>query len=96
MIPSEDGKNYVFIVGCPNGIDWSIKHIADEVIFESEKGSIGKLPLEDYKNMVLKFTNEIENFYGDPNDKIVPEEDLDKNAFNQFWKEWKELKSKCK
>ncbi|PQJ21965.1 hypothetical protein [Tenacibaculum sp. SG-28] len=96
MIPDEDRNNYVVIMGCPSGIDWKIKHFNEEVIFESEKRTKGKLAFNDYKKKVIDFTNEIEKFYGNPKDKIVPEDEFDKNAFNQFWAEWAELKTKWK
>ena len=96
MIPNEGGENYVTITGCPNGVDWKIKHTNEEVIFESVNGTTGKLAFKDYKDIVIGFTNEIERFYGNPKDKIVPEEEFDKNGFNQFWAEWEELKNKWK
>ena len=96
MIPDENGNNYVHIMGCPNGVDWKITHQNEEVIFESEKGSKGKLLFDGYKKMVLQFTDEIESFYGNPDDKIVEEDEFIKNGFRQFWAEWKELKTKWK
>ena len=94
MIPDENGANYVVIMGCPSGVDWKIKHRNEEVIFESQKGTKGKLTFEDYKEKVLDFTREIENFYGKPEDKIVPDDGFYKNGFSQFWAEWQELKIK--
>lgn len=66
------------------------------MIFESEKGSKGKLPFDDYKKMVLDFTDKVEMFYGSPDNKIVPDEEFDKNGLKQFWAEWMELKEKWK
>ena len=96
MIPDESGNNYVVIMGCPSGIDWKIKHLNEDVIFESEKGTKGKLSFNDFKKKVIDFTNEIERFYGNPKDKILPEDEFDKNGFIQFWAEWEELKTKWK
>lgn len=94
LIPNERGENYVVISGCPRGIDWRIKHKDEEVIFESKKGTKGKMSFEEYRKRIIDLTNEIEIFYGNPKDKIVPEDEFDKNGFNQFWAEWKELKNK--
>jgi hypothetical protein len=94
MIPDENGENYVVITGCPNGIDWKITHFNGTVIFESKQGNKGQVSFEEYKKIVLKFTNDIENFYGNPNDKIIPDDDFDRNGFKQFWSEWRELKTK--
>ncbi len=96
MIPDENGENYVVIMGCPNGIDWKIKHTDNVVTFESPKGAKGTLLFEEYKQLVIDFTNEIEEFYGNPQDKILPDEEFYKKGFNQFWSEWVELKNKWK
>jgi hypothetical protein len=96
MIPNENGQNYVVILGCAEGVDWKIYHSNEEVIFESKKGTKGKLSFDEYKIKVLNFTDEIEKFYGDPNDKIVSDEDFYRNGYKQFWTEWFELKNKWK
>lgn len=93
-IPDENGEDYVVIVGCQSGVDWTITHKNQTVIFESEKGSIGKLSFDEYKNMVLKFTDEIEQFYGNSDDKKVPNDEFEQKGFKQFWNEWKTLKNK--
>lgn len=92
MIPDDNGENYVTIMGCPSGIDWKITHKDSIVEFESEKGSKGQLSFLEYKLIVKNFINEIEDFYGKPEDKNVPDDEFDKNGFDQFWNEWRELK----
>lgn len=91
MIPNDEGRNYVTIIGCPTGLDWSIKHLNNDVIFQSQKGTEGKLSLNDYKTLVLDFVSEVTAFYGNPNEKNLPEEQFELEAFNQFWAEWDEL-----
>ena len=93
MIP-DDNKNYVIIQGCNLGIDWNIKHINKTVEIITENGDKAIIGFEEYKTKILDFTDEIELFYGDPNQKVVPEDDFDQNAFRQFWAEWTELKTK--
>lgn len=93
IFPDTNNKNSVIIPGCGSGLDWKISHHNSMVAFESENGSKAQLSLDEYKKMVLEFTNVIEEFYGNPEDKIVPEDELDKDGFNQFWAEWKKLKS---
>nr|WP_294861968.1 hypothetical protein [uncultured Fluviicola sp.] len=95
LIPDENGLNHVVIIGCPTGLDWNIEHLADSVIFRSQKGAEGKLSLEEYKTLVLNLISEIELFYGDPTEKHLPEEQFELDGFNQFWAEWNELKNKC-
>lgn len=95
LIP-DDEKNYVTISGCNSGVDWNIKHINGNVHFTSLKGTEGILTFDQYKNMILDFTDKIELFYGNPNEKEVPNDEFDQNGFKQFWAEWKELKSEWK
>ena len=96
MVPDEKGGNDVLIMGCPNGIDWKIRHSNGAVIFESEKGAEGRLLFTEYKSLVFNFISEIEDFYGDPTDKIIPDEEFDRSGFYQFCAEWNELKNKWK
>ena len=96
IYPDSGRKNSVIILGCTDGVDWKIFHHKRRVVFESEKGSKAELSLDKYRKMVLEFTNEIEKFYGNPKDKVVPDDEFEKDGFNQFWAEWKELKDKWK
>ncbi|WP_324026341.1 hypothetical protein QSV08_02660 [Maribacter sp. BPC-D8] len=92
MIPDEK-KNYISILGCNEGVDWNIKHENGYVKLTTEKGTVAIISFELYKNIVLDFTDRVESFYGDPNEKEVPNEEFDQNGFRQFWAEWTELKT---
>lgn len=92
LIPNEEGQNHVVIVGCPVGVDWSIKHLEGEVLLTSEKGTKGKLPFCVYRDMIIDYANRVEAFYGDLGKKVI--DDYDQDGFRQFWAEWKELKKK--
>lgn len=92
IIPNEGSENYVVIVGYPNGVDWSVKHQNGDVILTSEKGTQGKIPFDTYRKMIIQYANKVESFYGKP-DRKVPNES-DRKGFEQFWAEWRELKSK--
>lgn len=94
IYPNTQKKNHVEILGCPNGVDWKITHQDGMVFFESERGSNAELSFIEYKNIVLKFVNEVERFYGNPKNKSIPEEPETKEGFIQFWAEWNELKEK--
>jgi len=99
-IPNEQGKNYVQIMDCNSGVDWSIHHIAEDsqlantVVYKSITGANGKLLFDDYKKMVLKFAEDIEQFYGNPIDKDIGNDDWTIRGFKQFWAEWKEHRIK--
>ena len=83
------------IPGCGSGVDWRINHQNSMVSLESRNGSKALLSLDEYKKMVLDFASEVEGFYGDPEDKIVPEDEFEKDGFNQFWAEWEALKTRA-
>ncbi len=95
IIPSDD-KNYVTIWGCPEGIDFSIKHNNGNVIITYKKEIKAITSFENYKTQILDLTDEIEIFYGDPNKKDVPKDEFEQKGFKQFWSEWTELKTKWK
>lgn len=95
MIPNKE-KDYVLICGCNRGIDWNIKHVNGIVEFTTEKAVKTKIPIDVYVNQVIEFTNLVEQFYGNIDEKKVPKDDLDQNGFRQFWAEWNNLKSETK
>lgn len=94
IFPNDEKKNFVDIHGCPHGVDWKITHRENDVIFESEKNSKAKLTFQEYRKIVLDFTDEVERFYGNPKDKVVGGDSYDCDGFIQFWAEWRELKRK--
>jgi hypothetical protein len=94
IYPNEDKKDFALIMGCGDGVDWKINHLKDRVAFETATGTKAELLFEEYRKMVLEFTDEIEEFYGNPNNKVLPDDEFEKDGFNQFWTEWREKKDK--
>ncbi len=91
LIDTSEEPHYLVVMGCPNGIDWNIQHKNNFVELSTEKGEKAVLEFSEYAKMVLDYVNEIENFYGDINQKVFDHEE-DKETFQMFWKEWAELK----
>ena len=73
-------------------MDWKVTHHDNLVTLESEVGTKATMPLNDYKEVVLKFVDEIEVFYGDPEDKAVSEDEFEHKGYKLFWAEWRALK----
>ena len=48
MFPDSSGEN-VHISGCPNGIDWTVRHIAGAVELILEDGYTVTVPMADYR-----------------------------------------------
>ncbi len=87
-IPDEKLEN-VEIVGCPNGIDWSVIHDGDKVILELEDGTREIVNIEDYKKAVYQFADKVEAFYNACTPKILPDNDeFTRNGYLAFWNEW--------
>ena len=94
MIANEEG-NKVEIIGCDQGLDWSVKHKAGLVIIEADKNLKTTYYYLQYKKEVLNFIGEVENFYKKAKERVLPEDELDREGYLVFWKEWKSLKEKA-
>ncbi len=87
MCPDEELQNVV-IIGCPNGVDWSVKHDGDEVILITESGKEIRVPIEEYKKEVFRFADEIEDFYRKALPRKKPSDQYEADGDTAFWKEW--------
>lgn len=87
LIPDEAGEN-VHISGCPNGIDWTVRHIPGGVELTLEDGYTVTVPLSDYRREVLAFAEKIEDFYHACPPRPQPEDDFDRKGWQTFWREW--------
>ena len=101
MMFLEKGDEFATTLGCIHGIDWTVKHKDGMVELTTERGNKTSLPFDFYKNKILDFVNEVEAFYGDPNEKTPYEKNKNNNdgyetpaVFAAFWREWRFLKQK--
>ena len=83
-----DAMDNVTIVGCDNGIDWSVTHDGNNVILELEDGTKESVSIEEYKSEVFKFADKIEAFYKSCTPKIMPNDKYSQNGYIAFWNEW--------
>lgn len=97
MYYSEDGTK-VEIFGCPVGIDFNIIHKKNYVELITASGTTVTIETYYFINTILTFANDVEAFYGNPDDKILPDDKFTADTFKLFWTEWNELrvKSNCK
>ena len=94
MIPNEE-LDTVTILGCPNGIDWSVIHNKDDsVTLELEDGTKEIVTITDYEKQVYRFADVIENFYLSCSPKVMPKDPFEKNAYIAFWYEWHRRRGK--
>ena len=87
LIANEELDNVV-ILGCPNGIDWAIKHNNDTIDIELEDGTIDRIAFDKYKAEVFRFADKIEAFYNACTPKVIPNDTFLKNGYVAFWNEW--------
>ena len=87
LIANED-LTEVGISGCPNGVDWSVIHADDAVRLILEDGYEISVPLEQYRDEVIRFADRIEAYYQSCPPKILPEDVFDRNGYIAFWNEW--------
>ena len=93
MLANKEG-NKVEIIGCDQGLDWSIKHKNGLVTIEADENLKTTYYYLQYKKEVLNFIKQIEDFYKKAGERILPEDEIDREGYLAFWKEWKDLKEK--
>lgn len=94
MIANEKG-NRVEIIGCNQGLDWSIKHEDGLVTIEADENLKTTYYYLQYKREVLNFIKQIEDFYKEKGQRILLENEIDKEGYLAFWKEWNDLRKKA-
>lgn len=91
------GEEYgpqVLIMGCANGLDWTITHTAGQrVTHRTAAGQEATIDGKAYRQMVLAFADQVEQFYASSQPKILPEDADDRLAYQAFWQEWRALRT---
>lgn len=94
---ADEENDNVAIMGCPNGIDWTITHTDEGKIKHiTDSGQVATVNKEEYKKVVLDFADQVENFYKTSLPKTIPMDDFDKKGYLTFWKEWRHLRDEWK
>ena len=94
MLANKEG-NKVEIIGCDQGLDWSIKHKNGLVTIEADENLKTTYYYLQYKKEILNFTKQIEDFYKKAGKRILAEDEMDKEGYLAFWKEWKHLRERA-
>lgn len=87
MIANEAVDN-VHICGCCNGIDWDVLHVEDKIKITTETGRETLIEPEEYRKAVFAFADKVEAFYQSSSEKMLPDEEFERNGYIAFWKEW--------
>jgi hypothetical protein len=92
---ADEKDDFVSIMGCPSGIDWTIIHTDNNKVRHiSEKGQEATIDKEAYVKIVFDFADQVENFYKTSLPKTIPTDDFDRKGYLTFWKEWRRLRTK--
>lgn len=87
-------KEFVSIIGCPSGIDWTVIHTDDNKVKHiTDNGQVATIEKEAYTKIVLDFVDQVENFYKLSLPKTSPTDDFDRKGYLTFWREWRQLRS---
>ena len=85
----------VLLMGCANGIDWTIAHVAGELVrHTSAAGQEAFISEAAYRRLVLTFADQVELFYNGSLPKNLPTDADDQLAYAAYWREWQALRAK--
>ncbi len=93
LMPSED-KTTITIIGCPNGIDFSVSHENENIIIRTRDNKTFTVCFEEYAYAVLTYAKQIDDFYKQNPPRRFQDE-FDKNGFSAFCNEWHALMKKA-
>lgn len=86
-VPNKSLDN-VTILGCPNGIDWTIKHEDGCIVLILADGIEERVSMEEYREEVFRFADEVEAFYNQCYPKVLPNDEYTQDGYTAFWNEW--------
>ncbi|MBQ8308762.1 MAG: hypothetical protein IJX96_02910 [Clostridia bacterium] len=94
LIPSED-QTTVTIIGCPNGIDFSVSREKENIIIRMRDNKTFTVRFDEYASAVIAYAKQIEDFYRQ-NPPRRFQDKFDKNGFSAFCNEWYTLMNKAR
>jgi len=83
----------VEIIGCDNGIDWTVLYEDWMVKLIAEKENIVYVDYLHYKGEVLRFADIVESYYKKSLNNNMPENEFERKGYIAFWNEWKRRKA---
>ncbi len=96
LMANED-LSEVEILGCPNGIDWSVVHEGGWVKIILPSGKEERIGFLDYQAEAFRFADKIEAYYNSCKPKLFPEaefDDFNQKGYTAFWREWHRRRNK--
>ena len=78
---------------CPNGIQLLVTHVDKDVRITAETNTDVLIPLDEYKEIIKPFVQEIEQVYKQ-NPRKLPKDEFERNGYTAFWNEWRGLRQR--
>ena len=91
-----DEKTDTFdIIGCINGLDWSVTHENGKVRLTTALNTETVLTFAEYKSVVVDFADEIKAFYAKCSPKVFMGDfaEYDKRCYERFWVDWDKMRN---
>lgn len=85
---------HVSISGCPNGVDYGVRHEGGKVLVTTSAGVQYAVKEADYRREVLGFASKVKSFYAQCSPKIMPEDKMGRDGYIAFWNEWNAIVAK--
>jgi hypothetical protein len=86
------GSDDVVISGCPNGIDLDVAHEGGDVVVGAADGRKWRIALQDWREAVFAFADEVAAFYAASSRKVPAADDVP--GWQKFGAEWKRRRGK--
>lgn len=95
MYAEEDGARCL-ILGCPNGVDWTIQHDGNDVVMNApgHEDDPVRIPFSQFRDEVFRFADQIEAFYRSCTPKTEPDDEIDRAGWAAFRREWHRRRNK--
>jgi hypothetical protein len=86
--PSDNELGGIIIFGSAAGKDVWVKHEGDNVAIQGAKGKTEVVSSQEWRQAVKSFTDQVQEFYDAWPAKTPPDDKLDIDGWDLFWKEW--------
>ena len=93
LFPNDEDTE-VLISGCPNGIDWTVKHCKDGIEIITESGNKILVNPYEYQEKVFAFADSVKNFFDNSIEKNIPDDEFERRGYMVFWSEWVRRRNK--
>jgi hypothetical protein len=82
-----EGGDDVVVLGCPNGIDFTVIRDGDNTLITGANGRTHKIRFTEWRDAVCAFSDQVQSFYAASSPKR-PCDDVETKGFKKFMAEW--------